>query len=94
MSAIGGIDQRRDEEQIAKEHGLHDRPLWCRARIALQGPRRPGERLPDVELNVVEAVELSPPEDEEAIRWVLITSLPINELHEIRRIGKGLYKKR
>lgn len=61
--------------------------------ITLQGPRRPGERLPDVELNVVEAVELSPPEDEEAIRWVLITSLPIDELHEIRRIIE-LYKKR
>ncbi|MFO1063929.1 MAG: hypothetical protein U0892_08710 [Pirellulales bacterium] len=61
--------------------------------ITLKGPRRPGERLPDVELNVVEAVEPSPPEDEEAIRWVLITSLPINELHEIRRIIE-LYKKR
>lgn len=56
------------------------------ARVTLRGPDRPGGKLPDVTLNVVEAVELDPPAGEEPIRWVLFTTLPIDSITEIRRV--------
>lgn len=56
--------------------------------VTIRGPARPGGKLPDVTLNIVEAVELDPPEGEEPIRWVLMTTLPIDSykhiLHVIR----------
>lgn len=56
------------------------------ARVTLRGPARPGGKLPDVTLNVVEAVELDPPAGEEPIRWVLLTTLSISSIAEIRRV--------
>lgn len=53
--------------------------------VKLRGPERPGGRLPSVTLNVIESVELNPPEGEDAIRWVLLTSLPIDSLVQIER---------
>lgn len=53
--------------------------------VTLQGPSRPGGRLPSVTLNVIEAVELDPPEGEDAIRWVLITSLPIDSIVQVEQ---------
>ncbi len=38
-------------------------------------PARPGGKLADVTLNVVEAVERDPPSGEDPVRWVLFTSL-------------------
>ena len=54
--------------------------------VTMRGPSRAGGRLGNVTLNVVEAIELDPPEGEEAIRWVLFTSLPIDTVIEIQRI--------
>ena len=54
--------------------------------VNVRGPARPGGKLPDVKLNVVEAVELDPPAGEEPIRWVLYTSLPIKEIAQIQRV--------
>lgn len=56
------------------------------AEVTLRGPHRPGGKLPDVTLNVVEAVELDPPEGEEAIRWVLLTTLRVDSIADIRRV--------
>jgi hypothetical protein len=53
--------------------------------VTLKGPSRPGGRLPSVTLNVIEAVELDPPEGEDSIRWVLFTSLPIDSIVQIER---------
>jgi len=44
----------------------------------MRDPSRAGGQLGNVTLNVVEAIELDPPEGEEAIRWDLFTSLPID----------------
>lgn len=54
--------------------------------VILRGPSRPGGKLPNVRLNVVEAVETDPPAGEEPIRWVLFTSLPISSIVEIQRV--------
>ena len=51
--------------------------------VTIRGPKRPGGKLPDVTLNVVEGVEENPPPDAEPIRWVLLTTLPIGTLEEI-----------
>ena len=57
-----------------------------KAPVTLRGPERPGGKLPDVTLNVVEAVELDPPEGETAIRWVLLTTLSVDSIADIRRV--------
>jgi IS4 transposase len=54
--------------------------------VTMRGPSRAGGRLGNVTLNVVEAIELDPPEGEESIRWVLFTSLPIETIIEVQRV--------
>jgi len=56
------------------------------ARVALQPPYRPGRKLPEVVLNVVLVREEHPPAGEEAIEWLLLTSLPIGNLEQVRRV--------
>ena len=52
--------------------------------VNLRGPSRPGGRMRDVKVHVVEAIELDPPSGEDPIRWVLFTSLPIDEISQIQ----------
>ena len=64
--------------------------ISVRARqITIRGPARPGGKLPNMTLNVVEAVELDPPLGEDPIRWVLLTTLSINSIAEIQRVLSG-----
>ena len=56
------------------------------SQVTIRGPARPGGKLPDVALNVVEAVELDPPAGEEPIRWVLFTTLPIDSIAALERV--------
>ena len=62
-----------------------DRParrvtLSVKARsVTFQGARRPGGRLPPVQLWAVYAREHKPPEGEEPIEWLLLTSVPVND---------------
>src|SRR5262249_12386367 len=55
-------------------------------RVKLQGPWRPHGRQQDVEVNVVEARQLAPPEGVEALHWILLTSLPCDRLVQLQRI--------
>jgi hypothetical protein len=56
------------------------------ARVKLRGPQRPGGRPPDVEINVVLVREKNPPAGEEAIEWLLLTSLPIRTFRQVQRV--------
>jgi hypothetical protein len=56
------------------------------ARVKLRGPQRPGGRPPDVEINVVLVREKDPPLGEQAIEWLLLTSLPIRTLKQGRQV--------
>lgn len=68
--------------------------ISVRAReVTLRGPARTGGKLPSVMLNVVEAIETNPPEGEEPIRWILLTTLPISSVLEIKRVI-SLYSQR
>lgn len=52
-------------------------------RTLLEAPRRPGGKsLPNVSVNVILVREVNPPEGEEPIEWLLITSLPIETFEQ------------
>jgi IS4 transposase len=46
-------------------------------RVTCKGARRPGGRLPSVEVGAVYAKECRPPRGEAPIAWLLLTSLPV-----------------
>jgi len=56
------------------------------ARVMLRAPRRPDRELPDVAVNVVAVREIDPPEDDVAVEWILLTSLPIDDVEQVRTI--------
>lgn len=51
-------------------------------RVLLKPPYRKGERVPEVEINVVFVEEINPPEGEEPITWLLLTSLPVDTFEQ------------
>jgi hypothetical protein len=55
------------------------------ARVTIRAPRN-GPRRPSLEYNVVLVEEVSPPEGETPIQWILITSLPIDTIEDVQRI--------
>lgn len=55
--------------------------------VTLRPPDRPGEeKLAPVQVNVVLVREPNPPEGEAAIEWMLITTLPIDTLEQVRQV--------
>jgi hypothetical protein len=54
--------------------------------VTFHPPYRPGQRPPEVTVNVVLVQEIDPPPDIEAVEWLLITSLPIESDQEIERV--------
>ena len=52
-------------------------------RVRLKAPYRKHTTLPEVDINVVLVRETNPPPDEEAIEWLLVTSLPIDTPEEV-----------
>lgn len=76
----------RQQARIAREATLSLRAIT----VVIAGPRRNGGgSLPNVEINVVEALELNPPEGEVPIRWVLFTSQPIKTIEEVHAVVDG-----
>jgi hypothetical protein len=56
------------------------------ARLTLRPPWRPDRKLPPVTVNVVLASEINPPAGEPAVEWVLVTTLPIDTLEQVRTV--------
>jgi len=56
------------------------------ARVTLRAPYRSGAKLPDVTVHVVMVREERPPENEQSVEWILLTSLPIDNLEQVRRV--------
>jgi hypothetical protein len=61
--------------------------------VTLRGPWRPGGQLAPRKLQVVEVREVTPPAGSKPLVWVLLTSLPISTLAQIKRIV-GCYTQR
>jgi hypothetical protein len=56
------------------------------ASVTLRPPWRHDRKLPEVTVNVVLVRELNPPAGEEAVEWILVTTLPIATLEQVRTI--------
>jgi hypothetical protein len=57
------------------------------AQVRLRPPKRVGQpKLPEVSLNVVLVREVNPPEGESPVEWLLLTTLPIDEVEQVRRV--------
>jgi hypothetical protein len=69
----------KDQRKRKQARGARTAVLEVRAaRVRLQAPDRPEKKLADVEVNVVLVQEVDPPPGEEAVEWLLLTSLPID----------------
>ena len=56
------------------------------ARVTLRPPWRPGQKLPAVSVNVVLVREPNPPQGDVPVEWILLTSLPIDSLDQVRQV--------
>jgi transposase-like protein/transposase Tn5 family protein/DDE family transposase len=56
------------------------------ARVTLRPPYRPDRKLPPVTVNVVLVREPNPPPGETPVEWILVTTLPIDTLEQVRTI--------
>jgi hypothetical protein len=56
------------------------------ARVTLRPPWRPDRKLPAVTVNVVLVSEVNPPPGDEPVEWLLLTSLRIDSVEQIRQI--------
>jgi hypothetical protein len=66
--------------ELTRQPDRPPRPVTLRVvvkRVTFHGARRPGGRLPPVEVVAVYAKECRPPSSEEPIEWLLLTSLPV-----------------
>jgi len=55
-------------------------------RITLRAPWRPDRKLSDVSVNVVLVTERNPPKGDTPVEWILLTSLPIDNLEQVRTV--------
>lgn len=56
------------------------------ARVTLRPPRRRDRKLPPVTVNVVLVREVDPPKDDEPVEWLLLTSLPVDSVEQVRQV--------
>jgi hypothetical protein len=54
--------------------------------VTLRPPWRADRKLPPVTVNVVLVSEQNPPPGDEPVEWLLITSLPIDEIEQVRQV--------
>jgi hypothetical protein len=54
--------------------------------VTLRPPWRPDRKLPPVNVNVVLVREIHPPPDDEPVEWLLITSLPVDDVEQVRQV--------
>jgi hypothetical protein len=88
------IQVRGREPKIACEDRGRRQPRKSRetvvevraARVTLRAPYRQAGQSPDVTVNAVLVTEVTPPEDDVAVEWLLLTSLPIDTLDQVHLI--------
>lgn len=79
--------QTGDKRKRKQARSARTTTVAIRARkVNLKAPYRKGKKLPDIEINAILVKETAPPEDELAIEWLLLTTLPINSLKKVRRV--------
>lgn len=87
MNQAPVIRVRELELQRTPKRKARTAKLEIRAkRVRLKAPPRKHTTLPEVEVNVVLVREIDPPSDEEAIEWMLVTSLPIDTVEQVMHV--------
>ena len=56
------------------------------ARVTLRAPWRHDRKLCDISVNVVLVTEIDPPKDDVPVEWILLTSLPIDSVEQVRAV--------
>ncbi|MAE62798.1 MAG: hypothetical protein CMJ18_00880 [Phycisphaeraceae bacterium] len=56
------------------------------ASVKLRPPWRPDRKLPPISVNVVLVREINPPANEPPVEWMLLTSLPIDDVEQVRQV--------
>jgi hypothetical protein len=85
------IQVRGREAKVACEDRGRRQPRRSRAavvavraaQVTLRAPARQAGQLPDVTVNAVLVTEVAPPEDDVAVEWLLLTSLPIDTIDQV-----------
>jgi hypothetical protein len=88
------ISVRGREPKVACERRGRRQPRQSRtavvqtraARVTLRAPWRQDRKMPDVTVNAVLITEVAPPDGDEPVEWLLITSLPIDTDAQIKHI--------
>lgn len=87
--AVRGRPAKVGCDKRARRQPRQDRTARVEARattLSLQPPRRPAGELPPVTVNVVLVRETDPPAGEEPVEWLLLTTLPIGDAEQVRRV--------
>jgi hypothetical protein len=80
--ASTGNGRKRNRARAARQATVSVRAMA----VTLRPPHRPGVQLPEVTVNAVLVREDHPPAGEEPIEWLLLTSLPIAAITEVRTV--------
>jgi Transposase DNA-binding/Transposase Tn5 dimerisation domain len=86
---IRGRQAKTTTEERARRQSRETRQAAVEVRAAtltLRPPWRHDRELPDVTVNVVLVHEPNPPAGEPAVEWILVTTLPIDTLEQVRTI--------
>ena len=79
---IAGEDRKRRQSRPARKTVVEARA----ATITLRPPWRPGRTLPERAVHVVRVSEVHPPADDEPVEWLLLTTLPIDTVEQVRTV--------
>jgi hypothetical protein len=74
--------QRRKQPRQSRQAEMEVRAT-C---VTLRPPWRSDRKLPTVTVNVVLVSEVDPPENDASVEWLLLTSLPVDEVEQVRQI--------
>jgi len=86
---IRGRKAKAIEQDRARNQNRETRQAQVQVRataLTLRPPWRPDRKLPAITVNVVLVREPNPPEGETAVEWILLTTLPIDTLEQVRTI--------
>ena len=72
----------RQQPRQSRKAEVEVRAAW----VTLRPPWRPDRKLPPVSVNVVLVREINPPAGEVPVEWILLTSLPIDDAEQVRRV--------
>lgn len=79
---IAGEDRGRRQNRVTRQAQVEVRA----ATLTLRAPWRSDRDLPPVTVHVVLVSEPNPPADEPAVEWILLTTLPIDTLEQVRTV--------